>query len=113
VARRAEITCDRAGLLCCRDLNVSTRSFAKLALGSQKLYEQLDIEEFVKQFEESQDGPGRYKEITSSHPWLPKRILAIRAFADSAIYRKHLGLEGGISMHEVDEKVHEIIKVVG
>jgi Zn-dependent protease with chaperone function len=112
-SRRAEITCDRAGLLCCRDLNVATKSFAKLALGSQKLYEQLNLEEFVKQFEESQDGPGRYKEITSSHPWLPKRILAIRAFSDSALYRKHLGLDGGLTMQEVDEKVHEIIKVVG
>ena len=112
-SRRAEITCDRAGLLCCKDLNVATKSFAKLALGSQKLYEQLDLEEFVKQFEESQDGPGKYKEITSSHPWLPKRILAIRAFAESALYRKHVGLEGGLAMDLVDEKVHEIIKVVG
>jgi len=113
-SRRAEVTCDRAGLLCCKDLMVSTKSFAKLALGSQKLYEQLNIEEFVKQFEESRDGPGKFKEALASHPWLPKRILALRAFSESALYRKHAGLgEGGLTMTAVDEKVHEIIKVVG
>ncbi len=113
-SRRAEITCDRAGMLCCKDLEVSTRSLAKLALGSLKLYEQLNLDEFVNQFEESRDGPGRYMEVFSSHPWLPKRILSLRAFGESALYKKHAGLgDGGLSMEAVDEKVHDIIKVVG
>jgi hypothetical protein len=112
-SRRAEITCDRAGMLCCRDLTVSTRSLAKLALGSHKLYEQLDVEEFVKQFEEASQGPGKYAEVFSTHPWLPKRILALRAFGESSLYRTHIGETGGLSMSEVDEKVHGIIKVVG
>lgn len=112
--RRAEITCDRAGLLCSRDIKVAERSLAKLALGSHKLYEQFDLEEFVKQFEEGQDGPGRYMEVFATHPYIPKRILALRAFAESALYRKHVGLgTDGLSMHAVDEKVHDIIKVVG
>ena len=112
-SRRAEITCDRAGLLCCKDEAVSTKSLAKLALGSHKLYDQLDVEEFVAQFAESQQGPGKYAEVFSSHPWLPKRILALRAFAESELYRQHIGLTGGISMAEVDDVVHGIIKVVG
>jgi Zn-dependent protease with chaperone function len=113
-SRRAEITCDRAGLLCCKSVETSTRSLAKLALGSQKLYEQLNLDAFVEQFEEGKDGPGRYMEAFSSHPWLPKRILALRAFGESALYRTHAGLgEGGLSMEDVDEKVHGIIKVVG
>ncbi|RYE95029.1 MAG: M48 family peptidase [Myxococcales bacterium] len=114
-SRRAEITCDRAGMLCCKDLDVSTRSLAKLALGSMKLYEQLNLDEFVSQFEESRDGPGKYMEVFSSHPWLPKRILALRAFGESTLYKQHAGLstEGGLSMEAVDEKVHGIIKVVG
>ena len=112
-SRRAEVTCDRAGLLCCKDETVSTKSLAKLALGSHKLYDQLDVEEFVAQFAEAQEGPGRYAEVFSSHPWLPKRILALRAFAESSLYRHHIGLTGGNSMTEVDEAVHAIIKVVG
>ncbi|MFW5920816.1 MAG: M48 family metallopeptidase, partial [Polyangiales bacterium] len=35
--RRAEITCDRAGLLCCGDSVAATRGFLKLASGSKKL----------------------------------------------------------------------------
>jgi Zn-dependent protease with chaperone function len=112
--RRAEITCDRAGLLCSRDLQVAERSLAKLALGSHKLYEQFDLEEFVNQFEEGQDGPGRFAEALSSHPYIPKRILALRAFAESSLYRTHVGLgQDGLSMQAVDTRVHDIIKVVG
>jgi Zn-dependent protease with chaperone function len=47
--RRAEITCDRAGLLCCKDVEVSRRALAKLALGSQKLHEEFNIEAFADQ----------------------------------------------------------------
>ena len=35
-ARRAEITCDRAGMICTRDLDVSIGCLVKLALGSQQ-----------------------------------------------------------------------------
>lgn len=113
-SRRAEITCDRAGMLCCRDLDVSTRSLAKLALGSQKLYDQLNLEAFVDQFHEGQEGVGKYAEVFASHPWLPKRVLALRTFAKSALYRKHVGLgEDGLTMKEVDDEVSGVIKVVG
>jgi Zn-dependent protease with chaperone function len=113
-SRRAEVTCDRAGLLCAGSLDVSTRALAKLALGSTKLYEQLNLEAFLAQYEEGQEGVGRYVELRASHPWLPKRVLALRAFAESELYRKHAGLgDGGLPMTDVDEKVHEIIKVLG
>ena len=113
-SRRAEVTCDRAGLLCCGSLDASTRALTKLALGSRKLYEELNVEAFLDQHREGGDGIGRFAEITASHPWLPKRVLALRAFADSALYRKHAGLgDSGDTMETVDQKVHEIIKVVG
>jgi Zn-dependent protease with chaperone function len=111
-SRRAEVTCDRAGLLCAGSLDASTRALTKLALGSRKLYEELNVEAFLEQHEEGGDGIGRFAEVTASHPWLPKRVLALRAFAGSALYRKHTGIgEGGDTMEAVDEKVHEIIKV--
>jgi Zn-dependent protease with chaperone function len=112
--RRAEITCDRAGLLCARDVDVGRRAIAKLALGSNKLYDEFNIEEFEKQAEESQEGVGRYAQMTASHPWLSRRLRAISAFSESELYRKHAGLgDGGATMAEVDEKVHDVIKVVG
>lgn len=113
-SRRAEITCDRAELLCTKNLEVSQRSLAKLALGSQKLYEQLDLDVFLEQHAESQEGIGRVRELFATHPWLPKRLLAIRAFSESALYRRHAGLgEGGLTMEQVDEKVQALVKVLG
>ncbi len=39
---------------------------------------------------------------------------ALQAFAESELYRAHAGLgAGGLSMDQVDEKVHDVIKVVG
>jgi Zn-dependent protease with chaperone function len=112
--RRAEITCDRAGLLCSRDLGVSSHALAKLALGSSKLYAEFNLEAFLEQYEEAQQSLGRYSEARESHPWLPKRVKALKAFADSQLYRKHIGAgSDGLSMEQVDEAVHGIIKIVG
>ena len=113
-SRRAEITCDRAGLLCAGSLDASTRALTKLAIGSSKLFQELNVEAFLEQHEEGGDGVGRFAEMTATHPWLPKRVLALRAFSKSEIYRKHAHLgDGGDTMEAVDEKVHEIIKVWG
>jgi Zn-dependent protease with chaperone function len=113
-SRRAEVTCDRAGLLCCRDLEVSTTALAKLALGSTKLYDELNVDAFVDQYDEGQEGVGKFTEITASHPWVPKRIKALRKFAESKLYHEHIGRGSeGLSMDDVDEQVHGIIKVMG
>ena len=113
-SRRAEVTSDRAGALCAGSVEVALKAITKLALGSQKLYDELNIEAFLEQHQEAQSSLGRYGEVLASHPWLPKRVLALRAFAESQLFRKHSGLGiGGLSMPEVDEKVHSIIKVVG
>mgnify|MGYP002624834383 CR=1 FL=1 len=112
-SRRAEVTCDRAGMLCSRSLDVSTKALAKLALGSTKLYDELNLEAFVEQYDEGQEGIGKFTEVGASHPWVPKRIKALRKFAESKLYREHMGDQGGLSMDEVDEEVHGIIKVMG
>lgn len=113
-SRRAEITCDRAGALCAGELEPALRALTKLALGSQKLYEELNIEAFLEQHQEAKGSIGRFSEVFSSHPWLPKRVLALQTFAESELFRKHAGLgAGGLSMEQVDERVHDYIKVVG
>lgn len=112
-SRRAEITADRAAMLCAGDLGVSTRALAKLALGSTKLYDRLNLDAYVAQYDEGQDGVGKLTEVASTHPWLPKRIKALRAFATSRLYREHVGLSGGQSMEQIDARVHGIIKVLG
>jgi Zn-dependent protease with chaperone function len=95
-ARRAEITCDRAGLLCTRDLDASVGCLVKLALGSRKLYSEVNLDEYLKQLDESR-GAGRFDELGRTHPYLPKRIAALRLFADTTFYRS-LGMGTGLGV---------------
>ncbi|MFO0677419.1 MAG: M48 family metallopeptidase [Polyangiaceae bacterium] len=109
-SRRAEITCDRAGMLCAKDSRTAERAITKLALGSRKLYEEFDLEAFLEQNAESNEGIGRFMEVFATHPWLPKRVLAMRAFAESEMYRGAAGLgTGGLAMDEVDERVRVLL----
>lgn len=110
-SRRAEITCDRAGMLCGKSEIVAQRSLTKLALGSKKLYDEFNLEAFLEQYEEGKDGIGKYMEAFATHPWLPKRVLAMRVFAESALYRSAAKTgSGGLSMQEVDDRVRALLK---
>lgn len=110
-SRRAEITCDRAGMLCSKDADTSARALTKLALGSKKLYEEFNLEAFLDQYNESKGEIGKHMEIFASHPWLPKRVLALREFSKSALYRDAAKLgPGGTTMDEVDEAVKKLIR---
>lgn len=117
-SRRSEITSDRAGLVACESLESAERALVKLALGSQKLYEKIDVTEYLKQLEELRSNIGRFGEFFEQHPYLPKRVEALRLFHGSRPYRKALGDEGGgdeegLSLAELDEKVSKILEIVG
>ena len=111
-SRRGEITCDRAGLICCRDKEAALRAIMKLALGSKKLFEEVDLEEYVGQLDELNDGMGRFQEYLASHPYLPKRVKALEMFADSTYYREMIGETGGTPLDEVDRAVEKVIQVM-
>lgn len=112
-SRKAEITCDRAGLLCARNLEVAQRSLIKLALGSQKLYEQIDIEEYLGQLGQGRQGAGKYFELFATHPYLPKRVEALRIFAESRLYRERArGQQGGLDKVTIDARVTQTLKVL-
>jgi Zn-dependent protease with chaperone function len=122
-ARRAEITCDRAGMICTRDLDVSIGCRVKLAIGSQKLYSEVNIAEYLTQLEEAQAGLGRFDELTRTHPYLPKRVAALRLFAETTYFRSLVGtgrvaggsadaLPAGMSKDECDARVAALISVL-
>jgi Zn-dependent protease with chaperone function len=113
-ARRAEVTCDRAGLLCTKDLTVGTSAMVKLALGSQKLYKDFNLDEYLEQLGEGSRGFGRVAEYFRSHPYLPKRIEALRLFARSSYYRHVARVttdEPALDAAELDAKCAELIAV--
>ncbi len=111
-SRRSEITCDRAGLICCRDEKVALESIMRMGLGSQKMYPKMDVDEFVSQLEDIKEGWGRLTELTKTHPYLPKRIQALKLFAESSYYRNLIGEKGGRPLDEIDREVEDIIKVI-
>jgi Zn-dependent protease with chaperone function len=111
-ARAAEITCDRAGLLCCKNPTVAMHSFVKLAIGSRHLFDQMNVGVFLEQLKEARGGYGRMGEMQRSHPYLTKRIEALNVFAESEIYRKSAGLPGGIHREELERRTEEIVKVM-
>ncbi len=81
-SRCAEITCDRAGLICCGDLRDAQYALARLKIGGLDKLEGFSINEYVRQLG-SVNQFERLHEITSSHPLLPRRIQALEIFADS------------------------------
>ena len=96
-----------------RDRLVTTdvTSRPKLALGSKKLYDEFNLEAFLEQYQEGKDGIGKYMEAFASHPYLPKRVLAMRVFAESELYQKATGRStSGLSMTEVDDRVRALLK---
>lgn len=112
--RRAEITCDRAGLLCAASSDAPVRALVKMACGSRKLASELNVSAYLEQVAEGRAGIGRFAELFASHPYLPKRIEALRVFEQSALYREARGAgEGGLSMDEVDARTEAIVEVLG
>jgi Zn-dependent protease with chaperone function len=112
-SRRAEITCDRAGMLVAKNQAAAERAITKLAVGSKKLYEEFNLDAFLEQHEESNQGIGRYMEVFATHPWLPKRVLAMRVFGNSQLFQKATGgtlLGAGLTMSEVDSRVAALLK---
>lgn len=117
-ARRAEITCDRAALLCTRNLDVSVACLVKLALGSRKLYSDINVEEYLHQLEETSRSVGRFDELMQTHPYLPKRVAALRLFAETTYFKSVITKPGatapqGLSKDECDARVGDILKVIG
>ncbi|MDP2872627.1 MAG: M48 family metalloprotease [Bacillota bacterium] len=90
--RKAELTADRAGLLCLQDLDLARRSLIKLALGGRQLFERLDVDEYLRQADQaSRDEYGRVSEFFQTHPHIANRVRELKYFRESALYSEILG----------------------
>lgn len=81
-SRCAEITCDRAGLICCGDLATANSALAKLIIGGGDRLKNINIQEFINQIRTVQSTPVRLLELTSTHPLLPRRMEALNLFTE-------------------------------
>ncbi|MFT3695297.1 MAG: M48 family metallopeptidase [Kofleriaceae bacterium] len=111
-SRRAEVTCDRASLIAVRDVDKTLEALVKLELGLDK-GSAFNAQEYLKGLPDVKKGIGRYAELFRSHPYVPKRVQALRLFADSALYAQLTGqdLTGKLSLPDVDKQVGDLISV--
>ena len=111
-SRRAEVTCDRAALLAVKDLDKTLSALVKIELGIDK-GSAFNVDEYLKAPPDVKKGFGRFGELFRSHPYVPKRIAALRAFAGSALYAQITGGDptGKPSLPEVDKQVSDLISV--
>ncbi|MGE0886098.1 MAG: FHA domain-containing protein [Blastocatellales bacterium] len=83
---RAELTADRAGFIACQSLTTAVSTMLKFGIGV-KLYEKLDIREFLEQINEVRNVKGHITEIVAEMPYLTQRIRSLVRFALSDKYR--------------------------
>jgi Zn-dependent protease with chaperone function len=111
-SRRAEVTCDRAALLSVKDLDKTLSALVKIELGLEK-GSAFNVEDYLKTPPDVKKGFGRFGELFRSHPYVPKRIQALRLFAGSAFYAQLLGGDptGKPSLPDIDKQVSDLISV--
>lgn len=116
-SRRSEITADRAGLLCCLNLEEAKKSLLQLQSGFIDA-DQLDINNYVQNSKRYRRRSmlRRVNEFIQTHPPLSKRMEALNLFANSELYYAAQGLdvpENCISEGELTRSVEHIIAVLG
>lgn len=85
-SRRAEISCDRLGILCCQSLQAATTALIKLSSGLREPLLKFDLDDYLSQMREIQtlsesvDDAGDW---FSSHPFNPLRVSALHHFWES------------------------------
>jgi Zn-dependent protease with chaperone function len=87
-SRKAEYTSDRGAVLASRNFKATISALAKAAVGKQ-LFEKLSIDQlFQQKTDVDRDGVSRLSESLSTHPYIVKRIHALRHFYESETYRQ-------------------------
>jgi len=88
----AEMSADRAGLLCAQDLPAVENTLLKLLLNvDQESVGEVDVDRFLSQSEMVDWGEAAEivhfaRELKKAHPFVPHRIRELRAYADSPFY---------------------------
>ena len=83
---RTEFTADRAGFIACRSLTTTVSTMLKFGVGV-RLFEKLDIKEFLDQVNEVSDMRGHLTEILAEQPYLTQRIRSLVKFSLSERYK--------------------------
>lgn len=113
-SRFAEISADRAGLYCCRNLDAAGRAFFKLSSGLRAPLTDGVVQAMLDQMGDI-EAAGAVKgedmerrDWISTHPFSPLRIKASKIFDGSELMQS----SGGVSMDEVETQVEDLLQVM-
>lgn len=115
-SRRSEISADRAGLLCCGNLETAQYALLQIEMGLIDA-EGTNLEDYIissKQFRK-QGVIRRLGELNQSHPLIPKRIEALELFMESSLLYRIAGQTppaDAIHDRTLERKVEELLRVV-
>lgn len=110
-SRCAEITCDRAGVICCRDPKAGQTALSKLASGMGEV----NIEELRQQVGTIKRSLVRFQEWQMSHPLVPKRVEALHLWAQcQTLFEWHPEMRGTgqvLQQTEVDRRCAQLVSI--
>jgi Zn-dependent protease with chaperone function len=109
--RKAEYTCDRGGLLANRNPRSGMSAMCKLAVGPA-LFKQMNIDRFLAQkMDIKHSDVSKLSETLSTHPYLVKRIHALRDFFFSAEYDRIVSrIDGqGVDISADSNSGHKVV----
>lgn len=113
--RRAEFTCDRAGLLCVQDLAASLRALGKLAGKVEGYDDEFDIDATIAQADAHREVGNKLVVLMSilqnsrnTHPFVPQRLRTLKEWAAGDAYQRILAgtyERDLLGIHEGGERV--------
>lgn len=115
-SRRSEITADRAGLICCGNVDTARKALIQLECAYRNA-DDFDIDAYTQNSKDylSKGLLRKIGEYKSSHPLTPKRIEAITEFAKSSKYYEAMMLpapKDAVTDEKLTNKVEEILSVL-
>lgn len=78
--RAAEVTCDRAGMICTDSVEDSYKGIARLLYGAMFNRDDINIEEIEKQLERQHGTIAQLETLVADHPTVASRIAAMKIF---------------------------------
>jgi len=115
-SRRSEITADRAGLLCCGDLEVAQRALLQLEMGLINT-EDANIADYLQSSKQYRNGSiiRRLGEYSEAHPILSKRMEALELFMGSSLLHRIAGQkppQNATNDRELERRIEKLVRVL-
>ncbi len=85
--KKAEISCDRAGLIACKNYETAVNALVKVTYGLTEKNLDFDLEELMKQLKDVSGSEYMARLSTASHPLLPVRLKALELFSESPLFK--------------------------